>query len=267
MPNTYIGPSLGPAFGLKDLIGRERVRHMIPGEHPLGAGFKALQKRLIGHHELTVGEREALADLKMAAGVIMGCEPQWRDHRPRWSQLLANAKECEAILFEVEIIRFSLMGLVSRFEWPIFREGQRDIRVYGPDMWVECKLAPNPTSKRILGRARRAKNQPRDQRLPLVVAVGFRTISNPSEVDQVQREMLSKQKWFADRPEISALLIAFRTKEPVEGAYWNPLGLPGLNTHFGAVCEVRNQACANPIPSEFMFGDQQALPTREVTQP
>jgi hypothetical protein len=232
----------------------EKWRFLQPGEHPLGLGCRALDKYIVGTHDLSDVERVAMADLKRSAEIIDGAAQYWVDHRDQFIKDLLTSDRCRTLLFEIEVIASCIYPNVGSYEWPIYREGERDIHASDPGMVVECKLAQKPDIARIVKSARKARSQRSPTGIPLVAAIGFRELVTDHTVTALARSVQDQQRWFQDRPEISAVLILMRTGAPMDGKYWNPLGLPGRIAFFGQLLEVRNQGSRNPLPLSFSFG-------------
>ncbi len=258
MVSRYISPNLGPAFRLKALLG-DKWHTLNPGEHPLGVGRLALDKYLAGLTPLSDRERVAMADVKRWAEIIDKASETWRPHERWFVKDLLTATKCRSLLFEVEVIIGCVDRTVSGYEWPIYRQGERDIQAQGPDMVIECKITNSTEIGRVLKRTSKARRQSRPEGVPLVAAVGFDQILSPEEVRNVAEEVRDKQNWFLARPDLAAALIVMRTTAPLDGHLWNPLGLHGSITYYGDLLEIRNFGSAVPLPETFSFAGVEGL--------
>jgi len=243
---------LGPALSLKDLIGPTRVARFRPGQHPLGAGFRALKKRLIGLSNLTTKEFGELGNLDFVARTLLSRERDWRDKAAQLSNDLARADECLAIIFELQVIRFALEGKVSEAVWQRYKEGATDIICSTPDMRVECKLvrAADVHRDTIFDAISKARHQHRRQKsLPLVVAVGFERNLSREASSYLQEECRGRGNWFKQRGDVSAALVLLPT-EPAPTVV-EELSLPRVAFMDGTMLEIINHAAVLPLPVGF----------------
>lgn len=225
---------------------------MRPGEHPLAGGFATLKKQLLGK-TLSPDEARQLAWLKLIADVIFRYEGCWKKVEDRFAGDLLNAAKCTAVLFEVEVVFFGLEPKVTSLEWPIYREGERDIKTFGPDLLVECKLIRTSNVSRVLAKVKDAKGQSGPPDIPFVVAVGFEQKMAATAVDGILAEMNRRRDWFESHPEVSAVLIFAPTSVDLSRTLAGPLAVPGREFRRGITTQVVNLAARNPLPSGFTF--------------
>jgi hypothetical protein len=245
---------LGPALTLKGLIGAKRVARFQPGQHPLGAGFRALRTRLIGLLTLTSEEFGELGTLDFVARSLLSREDDWRENAPQLANDLARADECSAIIFELQVMRFALEGKVGETVWQRYREGSTDIICSTPDIRVECKLVRAADIHRdtIFDAISMARHQHKRQKsLPLVVAVGFERNLSREASAHLQEECRRRGNWFKQRRDVSAALVFLPTK-PAQ-AEVEELGLPRVAFMDGIMLEIINHAAVLPLPVGFAW--------------
>jgi len=246
---------LGPALRLKGLIGPRRVDRFRPGQHPLGAGFRALEKRLIGLSNLTRVEFGELGNVDFVARALFSRENDWSDKTSQLADDLARADECSAIIFELHVIRFALEGKVKEVVWQRYKEGSPDIVCSGPDMVVECKLvrAAEVHKDTIFDAISNARHQHRTKRtIRLVVAVGFEKNLSPQASTYLQQECRTRGNWFKQRQDVAAVLVLLPTK-PTETVV-EELGLPRVAFMDGIMLEIINHTAALRLPVGFASG-------------
>lgn len=253
MVAVYEGRELRDALRLKALLGRERVRRLVSGQHPLAAGFAALDKEVVGLSPLSLDEKYRLGDLKVVAETVFWQEANWISNRERFVGQLLKATECEALLFEVEVIRFAVAPKVQSIEWPIYRQAERDIRTLKPDMLIECKMMRSLDLHRLKRRLSKAKGQPRPDGIPFVVAVGFPGLHPTRRGQEIAALVREMTPWFGRHPEISAALFFTRMNPPRQAVRLDGLALQLRPFHVGDIVEVRNHGATDPLPLGFTF--------------
>jgi len=254
-----IGQDLALALRLKGLVGDKSVNLMVPGEHPLALGFASLKKQLTGMHDLSVDEISSLAEVTAAAQLIFRYEDSWRLNATQLVNDLRKASECRAILFELNIMAFSIEPAVTAVEWKRYRSGELDIRTESPELAIECKLIRSSkqnqkldefTAVRLIrNQLRAARKQPRRAGVPFVIAVGFADLLSDLEVRCIRTALRQEAGWFLDRPEISGVLIVMPVKPPSE--YLSSFGLSLLQYTRSEVTELVNRSATNPYPPGF----------------
>jgi len=250
---VFVGDELRDALRLTSLIGRDRARHFVPGQHPLGGGIAALDKELAGRSELTLEEKYSLGSLKLVAETVFQQERHWVPHRDRFLGQLRKASYCEAILFEIEVIRFGVAPKVESLDWPIYRQGERDVRTYGPDMLIECKLPRSRGANSLEKSLTRAKNQPRPRGIPLVVAIGLAGWHFSGRHEQVTNLVNSLTSWFETHPEVSAALFFTRLDRPLPALQIGGVATELRPIYLGDIVEFVNLRANNPLPRGFTF--------------
>ena len=262
MNRVFVSPDLSPALRLKELIGRERVAGFGPGQHPLGAGFATLSKKVVGTTDLSVGERQSLGHLNLMARLIWKYEPFWRPHEHRFVGDLCSAARCKAVLFELHVMCFGLENRVGQLEWRRYLEGQPDILTHEPHSVVECKLVQSDDFRRrpelALKQVGKARRQPHPEHVSHIVAVGFKDNMTVSERSQIEKSMAGKRNWFRAHPDVAAVLIFCPAALP-EDPSAEVLGWRGIYFDLGDVVEVINWNSLNPLPRGFSLGSQQEV--------
>ncbi|MCH8009200.1 MAG: hypothetical protein IIC91_10070 [Chloroflexi bacterium] len=243
---------LRPALRLKELIGSSRAARFKPGQHPLGAGFQALRKRLIGRSLLSLDEVQELGALDFVSRALFDREADWEPNKERLIGDLAKATECSAIIFELQVIRFALERRHGQATWQRYVEGAPDIAFSDPAMLIECKLVrTNELDKdTIFDEISAARKQHKGiEGIPLVVAVGFER-NLPREVSNfLQKECHKRDAWFNQRPEVSGGLLFFPrdARTPV----FEKLGQRRVSFMEGEVLEVVCHKALNPLKVGF----------------
>lgn len=254
---------LGPPLRLKELIGPERVARFRPAEHPLGAGFRALEKRLIGQAELSTREMQELGNVVFVARALFEREDDWANKRFQLADDLARADECSAVVFELQVIKFALAGGVTHALWQRYREGVPDIVCSSPDMLVECKLVRAVEVHRdtVFDAISMARHQHKTQKsLPLVVAVGFEKNLSAQASTYLQQECRTRGPWFRQRPDVSAVLLFLPRR--ASDLVVDELALPRVSFMGGMMLEIINHSATLPLPVGFAWGSSRAQAPR-----
>lgn len=272
MTSVITGPGYKNTFRLKDLLGRERVRLLRSGDHPLGPGFAAIETWFARGATLSSSEREHAADVELFAKELFALEADWRDREQTLRGQILKASECAAIRFEFHVSTFSLRPCSGGVNWTRYRSGLGDFQTRAPNLIIECKLIRKDdlsdgdnvdVRDRILRKARSSKSQSRPPESPYVLAIGFEDTFDDSQADEVVDAVRRSDQWFAQHREVSALLI-FTPHKPI-GQSFQALGMVGRPTHFGAITQVTNNGAAYPIPQGLLLRPEGPMNT-EVLQ-
>ncbi|HXG36606.1 MAG TPA: hypothetical protein VNL15_06535 [Dehalococcoidia bacterium] len=255
MAGIYISENdLGPVLRLKDFLGADRTRHLRPGQHPLGLGFSALRRYLAGR-ELVHEERQGLGQLQMIADVIDEHEQTWRPNANKFRADLLSASKCKAMLFEIQVILVAIQGRVGEVQWPIYLEGERDIRTKSPEMLVECKLIQTRTSGGlgyVFKKLQKANKQARPYNVPFVVAVGFEDEFERGAAFEVKNFLQENERWLRTHRLVSGILV-LTSVQPRGDIVTSPLKIAGFEVSRGVVTQALKRSGENPMPSGFTF--------------
>jgi hypothetical protein len=262
MTAVLVGKDRTEALRLKDLLGRSRVANMVAEQHPLGAGFRALDRWLAGA-DLTPSEKTASADLELIARELFRSEQNWLPHRQRLVKDLLKASECQAIVFELRVSMYALRPRLNQVTWTRYTPKCGDFSTTGPSLTVECKLITTGPPERdtlgwvknqVFGRASKSTQQLEPSDHPYVIAVGFDEEIDIDLIEGVTNIVREKANWFGDHPEASALLIF--TPQRANAGQVEAFGLRGRPFGFGTVTHVMNGRATYGLPANFAFANQ-----------
>lgn len=253
------------AIWLRKLMGDTFTRRLGSDEHPLGGGFAALRAAEAGD-ELDEGARNALSNLKLLGLTLHQLRRSWKASSHRIVDDLGDAKQCESLLFELQVARVLFGGGSNRLVWNRYEEGAPDLVLRRPKVAIECKLlrSEHRSHFEVL---RSAARQHRDLGMPLVVALGVSWRMSTAQRAGLDDAIVDWKGWFESHDHVAAGAIFVPREIPT--ATVEITGRAGQFFDFGSVMIVRSYGAKPPLPQQFSFRGEDRRTERPIgrTQP
>lgn len=244
---------------LRDLLGGTRVAKLALGEHPLARGFAALRKLERGGR-LTQADAIEFGNLQLTARAVRQTEAQWKPYRERLIADLLKASECMAIIFEIEVMQFSLESLASRVGWNRYEDEGNDLVLHDPTVHIECLCVRSREAEVHLNDLR-SKVRQRKAAAPYIIAIGFGRDVLASEPLARWEDILRPRSvpewddWFGRHPEVTAALL-FLPQTIDFNAPEDPKYPGQVPVKQGKLVELHNAVALHPLPAGFRFSTE-----------
>lgn len=234
---------------LRKLLQPDVVSSLVPVQHPLGAGFRALTKSERGG-ELAPVEKSELATLDLTARTLFELERSWWPDREQLVKDLRKASECMSLLFELDSARLMCKGTAARVVWSRYVPGSPDFLLKGTGIGVECKLL-RKEDRSYLDVMGDAIKQHASFRGPLVVSVGVSAELEEEEVREILAVAPTWRTWFQGHPRIAAGVIFSPQRLPVDRI--DTGAVKGTPFGYGSVTTIRSLVAKPPLPPGYTF--------------
>jgi hypothetical protein len=233
---------------VRGLLGEQKAASLREGEHPLAEGLR-LARKYLTTPRLAGDEETALQQAVLFAKTFCEVRHAWDGHRSEMARTLLDADRCRTLMFELDVIRYALMGRVGHVDWSPWAEGP-DILTSDPILQIECKLILSDDLDRLFKKVADARAQRRADDVPFVAAVGFKD-KFASEPEQALSDLCKRHGGLLVAPDLSATLFFLPLRLESQSQV---LGLRIVSSDYGVFWETHNPMATNPLPDGFRFG-------------